>query len=122
MGDLQTAKQDAGQAPASITVRAAGSRCTVNSAAGVITFRVALHNRETFDFETTLRPLVTFSDGGAVSTSTYDKLVSVAASSGRTVELVIAYKPARHKPTACRVHVRDADSVRIAMRHSNIMA
>lgn len=105
-----------------ITITQERSRCLVNETAGVITFRITVHNADSIERLTTIRPVVRLAGGGLISRGEDDRFLTIPAGADRQVATALAYNRKRH-PKECRVTIRNGgEGGSIAMRQTTLMA
>lgn len=98
-----------------LTLVKSRSRCLVDRAAGVITFRIALSNSGAHDLATRVHPWVGFTNGGEIQDTAYDQLVGIRAAGSRDVEIGVPYQPRISTPNACRVSLDAERATAIAV-------
>ena len=96
-----------GRIATSATVIITGrSRCSVNAAARIVTFRVAVYNPTQLGRSPTLRPVMRLVGGGLISRAGHARNLFVGAQRTKDVAMSIGYG-ARERPRRCVVTLID---------------
>jgi hypothetical protein len=82
------------------------SRCSVNTAARIVTFRVAVYNPTKLGRSPTVRPVIRLASGGFISRARDDQSLFVGAQRRRDLVMSVGYG-ARERPRRCVVTLID---------------